>query len=230
MNSFCMKNRSFSRMIKTFLLILALCFSAVLYGCKKEIRYFDYASEVRHNILLAERDGFSLRIYAVEKEYPYTADGVKRETSQRAELYLLAPSGDKNYAVEFSVNGVKQSGDMSFDNVKAEYYYSCATDISACTELKVQISCEEEVQEFTAVSVKNANTLSPDEALNELVKAENGIFTELTDKYGFAGEIYIRLIYEEKPYYYIGIIDRNGNTTAFLMNAETGKVLAKRQS
>ena len=52
----------------------------------------------------------------------------------------------------------------------------------------------------------------------------------MTDKYGFTGEIYLRLIYEETAYYYVGIIDRNGNIYAFLVNAQTGKILAKRQS
>jgi uncharacterized membrane protein YkoI len=52
----------------------------------------------------------------------------------------------------------------------------------------------------------------------------------MTDKYGFKGEIYFRLIYEGNPYYYIGIINRNGEITAFLINAKTGKTLARRNS
>ena len=52
----------------------------------------------------------------------------------------------------------------------------------------------------------------------------------MTDKYGFTGEIYIRLIYEDAPYYYVGIIDRNGTINAFLLNATSGKILAKRQT
>ena len=50
----------------------------------------------------------------------------------------------------------------------------------------------------------------------------------MTDKYGFSGEIYLRLIYEDSPYYYVGIIERNGTVHAFLINAQTGKILAKR--
>ena len=230
MNSFCFKNQPFLRMMKRFVLFFIVLFSIAFCACKKEIRYFDYVSELRSNILLARQDGFSLRVYAVEKEYPYIADGVKRETSVRTEIYLLAPSGDKNYEIAFTINGVTHSGEMSFDNVKAEYYYSCSSDISLSEKLTVSISHGEIVKEFTAVSVTTADTLSPEKALQTLIKTENGLFEDMTDKYGFAGEIYIRLIYEEKPYYYIGIIDRNGNTTAFLMNAETGKVLAKRQS
>ena len=51
----------------------------------------------------------------------------------------------------------------------------------------------------------------------------------MTDKYGFSGEIYLRLIYEDSPYYYVGVINRNSEVNAFLLNAETGKILAKRK-
>jgi hypothetical protein len=51
----------------------------------------------------------------------------------------------------------------------------------------------------------------------------------MTDKYGFTGEIYLRLLYEDAPYYYVGVINRKGEITAFLVNATTGKVLAQRK-
>ena len=75
-----------------------------------------------------------------------------------------------------------------------------------------------------------ADVLTPEAALSNLVAEENALFSSLTDKYGFAGEIYIRLIYEDSPYYYVGVIDRNENIRAFLINAKTGKILAKRTS
>ena len=74
------------------------------------------------------------------------------------------------------------------------------------------------------------NTLSADKILDGLLHAEKPLFDSLTDRYGFAGEIYIRLLFESAPYYYVGVIDRSGNVTAFLINGETGKILAKRQS
>ncbi len=230
MKSFCVKNRGFLRMIKCFTLLLSALLFLGFSACKNEIRYFDYASEVRSNILLAEADGFSLRAYAVEKEYPYETDGIKRDTSTRAEVYLVAPSGDKTCNISFTVEQNTYGGEASFDNVKAEYYYSCTLDISAVTQICFTIEFGEETKELTAVSVKTEATLSPENALNALISAEGELFQSLTDKYGFAGELYLRLIFEEKPYYYVGVIDRNGNTTAFLINAETGKVLAKRQS
>lgn len=199
-------------------------------ACKKEIDYADYVSELRSNIFLCDAEEFSLRVYATEKESPYASDGVPCEVSPRAEFYLSAPSGDKDYSIAFTVDGKQYGGDMSFDNVKTEYYYFCTLDISALDQLVCTLTCGEESVELCAASVLDGSTLSPQAAFENLLTAEKALFEGMTDDYGFAGEIYLRLIYEDSPYYYIGVIDRNGGTNAFLMNAQTGKILARRQS
>ena len=70
--------------------------------------------------------------------------------------------------------------------------------------------------------------VAPNDILKSVIAYDNELFESMTDKYGFKGEIYLRLLYEEAPYYYVGIINRNGDIYAFLINATTGKVLAKR--
>ena len=119
---------------------------------------------------------------------------------------------------------------MSFDNVKTEYYFSCTLDISKASELPCRIEYGDTTLEMNALSVCTEDTLTPQNILKNLQTEEAELFASLTDEYGFAGEIYIRLIYEESPYYYVGIIDRNGQIHAFLLNATTGKILAKRTS
>ncbi len=190
--------------------------------------YFSYVSELRSNIFLDKNEDFSLRIYAVEKEYPYLSDGVKREVSMRTELYFSAPSGDKTTEIFFTVNGQKYGGEMSYDNVKAEYYFSCTLDVSQEKKLDCDVVYGTETMQFCAQSIKTENTLSPQKILEKLQQSEGELLQSLTDKFGFAGEIYVRLLYEDFPYYYVGIIDRNGQISAFLLNGETGKVLAKR--
>ncbi|MBQ8309340.1 MAG: hypothetical protein IJX96_05850 [Clostridia bacterium] len=219
------------KILKIVLLtIVCFCFLPFFVSCNKEVRYFDYVSELRNNIFLAETDGFSLRVYSVTKESPYSADGVPRETNVRTEIWLVAPSGDKECNVSFSVDAQSYGGEMSFDNVKTEYYYACPLDISALKELVCHIEYGETTLDLTASSVVDESTLSPETVLQNLVTVETELFQGLTDKYGFAGEIYVRLIYEDSPYYYVGVIDRNGQTNAFLINAKSGKILAKRQS
>ncbi len=215
----------FPRLVACF---VVLCLLPLL-GCQKSVEYFDYVSELRSNIFLAQTETLSLRIFAVKKETPYLADGIPQESSPRFEAYLVAPSGDKTVNLTFSVGGKDYGGEMSFDNVKREYFYFCTLDISAEKEISCALSYDGEEVAMRAVSVLTANALSPKTALSGVVKENQALFEGMTDKYGFAGEIYLRLIYEDSPYYYIGVIDREGKMNAFLLNAESGKILAKRE-
>ncbi|MBE7080256.1 MAG: hypothetical protein E7371_03355 [Clostridiales bacterium] len=204
---------------------LTVCLFA---GCKSAMDYAPYVSELRSNIFIAEAEGLTLRIYAVEKEIPYQADGIPRECTARLEAYLHAPEGNKQCQIAFTFQEEHFHGEMSFDNVKAEYFYSCTLDVSTATELPCRIEYGEQTIEMTARSVRGENTLYSKDILSVLKSEEHELFTAMTDKYGFSGEIYIRLIYEDSPYYYVGIIERNGMVHAFLINAQTGKILAKR--
>ncbi len=206
------------------LLPLLLCF-----GCKKKLDYFDYVSELRSNIFLAKTEDFSLRIHAVTKEAPYAVDGVKMECSPRFEAYLVAPEGNRTVDLRFTVDGRELGGEMSYDNVKAEYFYSATLDVAARSSVDCTITYGEETLTLTATSVLTDETMAPRAALAAVENAHPEIFTALTDEYGFAGEIYLRLIFEDSPYYYVGVIDREGKVDAFLLNAETGVLLAHRK-
>ena len=215
---------------KLFLLAALLLVAFCVSGCQKSVDYFSYVSELRNNILLAETDGFILKVYGVAKETPYVADGIPKEITTRTEIRLIAPAGNENCNISFIVGGKAYGGEMSFDNVKTEYFLSCTLDISACESIPCQITYGDKSLDITALSVVRDDTLTPKTVLNTIQTQNTELFENLTDKYGFAGEIYIRLIYEDAAYYYVGIIDRNGNINAFLVNAASGKILAKRQT
>jgi hypothetical protein len=216
------------KIFQGFCLLLSALTLCLLAGCKSEMDYTPYVSELRSNIFIAEAEGLTLRIYAVEKEIPYQADGIPRECTARLEAYLHAPEGNKTCHIVFTFQEENFYGEMSFDNVKAEYFYSCTLDVSKATELPCRIEYGELTVETTARSIRSENTLNAKDILSILKTEEHELFTSMTDKYGFSGEIYIRLIYEDSPYYYVGIIERNGMVHAFLINAQTGKILAKR--
>lgn len=220
--------KAIAALFKSILLLLVLLFVVVFCGCKKEFDYLPYVSELRSNVLLAKEGDFTLRVYAVSKEYPYAADGIPHETTPRIEVYFTAPEGKENCRIHFTVEEREYGGDMSYDNVKAEYFFSCSLDISTVDSLPCRIEYGEQDFTLNAASVRQKDTLNAKEILKALQSVEGELFTALTDQYGFAGEIHIRLIYEENPYYYVGVIDRTGNAHAFLLNAQTGKLLAKR--
>ena len=213
-----------------FSCLFSFLFCASLSSCSKRLDLMDYVSELRKNIFVAETEDFSLRIYSVVKESPYLADGIVQERSPRVEAHLITPEGRETCSISFFYNGKTYGGEMSFDNVKTEYYFSRTLDISNANELPCTIEYGNTKIEITAVSVKTSETFSPETILKKLEREEKELFTSLTDRYGFDGEIYLRLIYEDAPYYYVGIIDRNGKINAFLLNANTGKILAKRKT
>ncbi len=207
-----------------FLAPFLLFFSA----CQKKIEYFDYVSELRNNLFLARTEEFSLKIYSVVKESPYSPDGVAQPSAPRFEAYLVAPSGDKTVSLSFLAGGKEYGGEASYDNVKGEYFYACPLDASALSQVECKILYGEREVTLTAKSVLTDKTLSPTSILQKLRAERPQVFSALTDEYGFAGEIYLRLLYEDSLFYYVGVIDREGNTQAFLLNAETGKILAQR--
>lgn len=205
------------------------CFFLPIFKNATALDYFDYISELRSNILISETNQYSLKVYAVEKEYPYFADGIKRETTARAEIYFTAPSGDKPCKISFLLNGKKHEGEASYDNVKAEYFLSDPADFSSIEALDFNISYGEESFSMTAKTIKTDKTLSPRQALTKLQENAPSVFETLTSENAFVGEIYLRLISEDAPYYYIGLIEKNGNIQAYLLHSENGKILAKRE-
>lgn len=223
--------KPFKKQCRFFLFSVLFSLSCLFFSaCKKGVDYFSYVSELRSNIFLAENEDFSLRILSVNRESPYAADGIPKERFARTEIYLRAPSKETHYTVTFENNQQTVGGELSYDNVKAEYYLYVPVDISARDVLPCKIQYGDTELVLQALSVMEKDCLSCESALNRLIEAEPNLFASLTDKYGFCGEIYLRLIYEDAPYYYIGVIDREQNVYAFLMHAKSGKILAKRQS
>lgn len=217
--------------IFTLFICFFTCFAAFFSAsCAKTKDYFDYVSEYRQNVLLAANGDNLLKIYASNKEYPYKADGIKRPTSTVCEFFFYAPSGENNYVLSFHYDGKTHGGDLSYDSVKKYYYYSCSLDLSQCKSLSVDVFAGEQKQTYNAATVLTESTLSAKNVLSSLANKESELFSSLLQKGEFLGEIYLRVLYEERVYYYVGIISQTGKITAFLVDGETGNVIAKRQN
>lgn len=221
----------YSRLKKAFILTLALLsFSFIFSSCgKNETDYSSFISENRNNIFVCQADDFFVKIYSSQKETPYLSDGIKRKVSPRTEIYLTAESGEKTYYVYLDIYGKTIGGDMSYDNVKSTYFYTLTLDTSALTEISLKIEYDGGTVALNAKSVKEDGLLNAKQIVEKVRAAETEIFKNMTKKGVFQGEIYVRLIYENGLYYFVGIIDKNGKTLSFLCDGTTGKILAKRR-
>ena len=229
-----------SRFIAVFAALTTI-FLTTLCGCaKKTFDLFSYVSELRDNVFYAESEAdgehsFHLCVYSYLREQPFLSDGATGKTERVAEFYFTAKDGSTPYMLHYTLpdNATVGGGEMSYDDVKRRFYYICSEDLSKISALNVTVTNDKsgETISFRAISAKTEKTLSPRETLSVFENAESEKISSMKNKGVFCGEIRMRLIVsEEKTYYYVGLIDENGATFSYLLDGETGRILAKRES
>lgn len=213
--------------MKKFLYLLlavcaALCFAC---GCGKKVDYLSYVSEKRSNIYLYSNDGFEIKIHLSERETPYSANGIKGDMSDFCEIFVTLP---KNYdEVDISVADV--NGQMNYKAVENCYYLSTSGANISGDSVKVTLTYNGESAEYTALSVLYGGVISCDDAVKCVIEHDGDLFKSLTQKDIFLGEIYVRLLYDEGCYYYVGVCDRDKKISAYLVDGERGNIIATKQ-
>lgn len=212
-----------------FLLLLGLL--PALAACGEQYDYTKHISEERRDIFRAETEEFTLTLSCVSREYPYASDGVACPMSDIVEISLIPVKAE---LVDYRVYWVTETGDWggetSFRGAFGDFFYSQSVERFPEDSVSLRVEWEDEVREITATSVKNEATLSVSEVLSFAVEAEREHIERMTSGGSFCGEFYIRLLRRDRNYYYVGIVDTNGETLSLLLDSETGEVLARRDS
>ncbi len=220
-----MKRRSLCFL--TLALLLPLLFLPV--GCKKTENYFAFVSDIRSDIFCAETDAFTVTVSCLEREHPFAVDGIVSPKSKTVEVILTEKAATgAEYEVYF-LEDMPRGGDMTFQNVTGDYYFSRGVEEFPSGSLSLRIVSGDKIEELFLTSVKTQKTLTPEEALSFAVAAEKDTINSLTqDRFG--GEFHVRLLRRDKNYYYVGIAHPESGTLSLLLDSETGEVLARRQS
>ena len=206
-------------------LLFSLLVLLPLAGCAKTYDYTAHLSEIRRDIFLAETEEFTLTLSCAEREHPYASDGVACPRSMLMEAVLIP----KDKSVEsFTILLDGWGGEMSFRNVRGDWFYSQGVTSFPEGSVSLRISWEDGETEVAATSVKTENTLSCKEALARAVEEEKALVKSMTREGAFRGEFYVRLLRRDKNYYYVGIVNEAGETVSLLLDAESGEVLARR--
>ena len=215
-------------MKKTLSFLLLLAFPLALTGCGKKYDYTAHISELRSDIFRAETDEFTLTLSCVSREYPYAADGIACPRTDVVEVSLTAKD-DAQYSVFFTTPTGEQGGEMSFRNAFGDYFFSESVKAFPEGSVSVRAVWGEETREITATSVRTDETLTPEQALQRAIDGEKDRVARMTDGV-FLGEFHVRLLRRDKNYYYVGIIDRDGETLSLLLDSVTGDILARRDT
>lgn len=213
--------------MKKFLLSLALSIPALMFlsGCKKSADYFSYVSEYRKNFYFYEDDLLSVKIYSVDKETPYSLDGFKGAVSNVTEVYFEY----KNGANEVEIELLGQGGEMSWLAVTRNFYLSFAGGVLSEAIIPVTFKIDGKEKKVDVFNVAEEGTIDGKTALKCVREYDADTFDSLTDGTSFAGEIIIRLLYDDGCFYYVGVCNREGNVHAYLVNGADGRIIAERE-
>jgi len=206
-------------------ILLILCAVCALSACSKQVNYCDYISESRSDVFLYKDDTTEIKIQCVKKEQPFSADGYKGEVCDLVEVYA---SLSKNPQVlEVSVENL--GGEMNYQSVGRQYYLSFSAAAFNKSSVEVTLTADGKAETYTALSVKDGSVLSCENAVTCVAEYASELFEGLTSNGLFDGEIFVRLLYDEGCYYYVGVCDKEKHITAFLIDGERGKVIAKKE-
>lgn len=223
-------------MKKTISAVLtALIFASLILfaGCSAKLDLTRYVSEYRSDIYMGTEGEYSVFASYSTREYPYTADGNVGNMTELFEVAITVPDNTKTYTLRYTVSEKEYSSELSFDSVRL--VHRCSQSMPAPTEKQItfQITTDEENAEtitVTASSIKTEKTLDESTLLQKIQEKESERFAAMTSGNTFAGELYVRLLYDnDRCFYYVGLIDRNGKTYSMLADAETGEIIATRQ-
>ena len=212
-------------MKKVLLFVLASIFALFFCGCKKSVNYLNYISEKRSNIYLYLDDEVEIKIHLSERESPYSTDGIKGDMSDFCEIFVRLP---RNYdEVNISVCGIE--GQMNYKAVENCYYLSQSGGNIEGDKATVTLTYGGESKEYSALSVLYDGVISPEEAVKCVIDYNGELFASLTQKDIFLAEIFVRLLYDDGCYYYVGVCDRNKKISAFLVDGERGNIIATKE-
>lgn len=214
--------------MRKFLIVCAgvLALTA-LAGCKKkQVNYADYISELRHDVYLYSDDGTEIKIYRTAKETPYSADGYKGEITELTEIFVKVERGAKE--VEIDVGG--DGGEMNYNAVENDYYLSFTGGEFEKNSCVVTLTVDKNEREYTLTNVLYGGVMDGKSALGCALEYDGETFAALTENGAFLGEIFIRLLYDDGCYYYVGVCDRNKNISAYLVDGVQGKIIASRKT
>ena len=211
-----------------------LVLPASLGACSANADLTRFVSEYRSEIYEGTEGEYSIFANYTEREYPYLADGYPADMTKIFEIVLTAPDNTKTYSVQYTIRQKQYEAELSFDSVRM--IHSCSQTINCPEEKSIAFTITETDAEqgnavtVTAASVRGENTADLKTLLSTVKKAEPSCFDRLISGKNFAGEIYVRLLHENgQCFYYIGVVDRTGNTHCILADAQSGEILATRE-
>lgn len=213
------------------LTVLMLFTVLITFGCSKVNRLYSRLSELRLNLYEGESENYSLRAHYGFCETPNINDGTVGEKVYKLTFKIVSKTTeDADYSVSFTFNETPYKSPFKSDPISGNLIATVETENFNLNEFKVYVCTASSSETVTLKSTVSETAIDYKTALDRLNESQSTMLDGYLDGNGnLSLEIRQRIITKNQTdYWYIGLIDADGNLKALLMDASDGKVLAIR--
>ncbi len=216
-------------MKKLIILIIAFCLTLFVSSCKNEVDLEMYLSEKRTSVYSIKSEEYSLTVYGEEREDPFLSDGyvgtIKKFITVRLEDYQKSLD---DASVTLSFDGITLSGKFEYSPLNGKFTTELETEtLPTSNEITAVIKNGGEEKTFTLQGCL-LEGVDYKTALSSVSKSASSEIDKMLSN-GSSLEVRLRIILEEdRTYYYVSLINKSGKTLAYLVDGQSGEILASK--
>ena len=217
-------------MKKTFFMALISICLALLSSCASSTTLSMYVSQRRTGVYSGSAEEYSVTVYAEERETPFITDGYVGEIKN----YLIVRIEKQGTALDnasifITYDDVLVDASFTYNPLNGKYTLEQQVDrLPISKTLKVEIADKEKRVEVTLNSLVLDEVMDVNKVLKCVQNYDKQVVNSLFKNGQIGAEIRVRLVCGEgRNYYYVGFANSK-KTIAYLVDALTGEVLAKK--
>ena len=203
-----------------------------LFSCSKKEDLTKNVSYVRQIEYRAEAEGYKVRAFYGYKETPFISDGVSKTKVYGLTFRLIGLDlTDVKYTVSLIHNQNTLQTVFKLDQVNHCLSAFIEIEDFNLDSFEATFSSGNLSQKLVLNNVVPKDTISYNKALEYLAENQHSLLDTYRNEQGeFNGEIHVRIVIRDnKGYWYVGLIGKDGITKALLVDGKTGEVLAVRK-
>jgi len=220
-------------MKKFTVFLLPMLFCLFLFsGCEQNKTLDQNVSELKCDVFMGESENYALKASYGFKEIQSSLDDQANNKIYALTFRLLnVQTDDVSYSVLVNYNGTDYKSEFKLNPVSHSVTANVEIENFNLKEFNASIFCASKKETVKMQSILPEGTITYSEALNYLQQNQADLLNNYTDEDGnFAGKIHTRvLVKDDKPYWYVGLISKDDNLKALLIDGFTGEVLAIRE-
>ena len=217
------------KFLSSILMVVFACSLACFYlGCERSSWLLPYVSELKKDIYVGDNQDFNLKAYYGYKENPYVSDG-KVEPHPYTLTFMLLDIKESQTAYSLTIPCLNDCKLQFKKNNSGKLVSSVEIEDFNQTSFDVKLQFSSQIIDVKMSSIVPENCLSLDSVLKKIEAEQSNLINNYVLDSNFNAEIYARVIVkDDKVYWYIAFANKDG-LKAFLVDGESGEVLAIRE-